>query len=343
MTETKAAESSWLYNQPTAGIAEDWYKRNQARFQETWYGPPPIIDLAVVLLDPYVNYDGTLQVRYKDSEVFMTKDGPAVPQPGSELWHLWQAYTNSEKAETDRNGAKLHLHKFSPPLTDSHLLLQTSSYDWHRMRTLNMGLRDGGITQHYRGDIMPSQTPDGFVLTSKHPNYLAVHGVVITSDGQIINTTRALGADFHGGTVSVSFEEQMDGEKDYSPFDTFNRAVAGSPKLRLGEEIRLNMISESIRLAAMILEPDVNSVGFVMIGRCEEKARQLDKSKLGVDRAEFDIRQPIWTMTADQLVSHFFHPTGFRWHGSSRLRSVVALSYLYGYQEAVDRLYRVSL
>lgn len=344
MAEAKKAESLWLYNQPSAGIARDWYDRNQTRFQISWCGSPPIIDLAVVVLvDPYTDYDGTLNVRYKASEVFMTKDGPDVPQPGSKLWQLRQAYTNSEAARTDFNGSKLHLHAFSRPLSDTYLILQASEYDWHGMRTLNMGLRDGIIPPRYRDDIMPSQTPQGFVLASEHPNFLAVHGIVITSDGQIVNTTRALGADFHGGTVSVSFEEQMDGGKDHSPFDTFNRAVAGSPKLRLGEELRLNIRPESIRLAAMILEPDVNSVGFVMIGRCEEEASQIDASKLGVDRAEFDVRQPISTMTADQLVANFFHPTGFRWHGSSRLRGVVALSYLYGYPEAVDRLYKASL
>lgn len=340
----ESAESKpWLYNQPTAELAKDWYDRNQGRFQTSWYSPPPIIDLAVVLVDPFVNYDGTLNTRYKAAEVFMTKDGPDVPQPGSQLWRIRQAYTQSDTAKIDFNGSKLHLHAFSPPLSDTYLILQASNYDWHGMRTLNMGLRDRQIPQHYRDEIMPTQTAKGFVLASEHPNFLAVHGIIITSDGRIVNTTRAAGADFHGGTVSVSFEEQMDGEKDHSPFDTFNRAVAGSPKLRLGEEIKLNMIPESIRLAAMILEPDVNSIGFVIIGRCQEETDQIDPSKLGTDRAEFDIKQPISTMTAHQLVANFFHQNGFRWHGSSRLRGLVALSYLYGYSEAIDRLERARI
>lgn len=55
---------------------------------------------------------------------------------------------NEAPAKTDFNGSKLRLHRYSRTLTDTNLLMVSSQYDWHRMRTLGMGLREGTVPEH---------------------------------------------------------------------------------------------------------------------------------------------------------------------------------------------------
>lgn len=345
MANERPAESRWLYNQPTTGVVENWFRRNEARIRDNWIDPW-ILDGTFILQGCYEEYDGSPNIRYSQGEVLMTKDGPDVPKAGSELWHIWQKYTNSEEGKADFNGPKLHLHRYSPPRSDRELRLQTSHYDWHGMRVLGMGLRDGTVPEHYRDNILPVHRKEGFVFEGEHPNNTVIHGIIVTSDNELVLTTRAVSADYYAGAVSASFEEQMHGERDNSPHDTFLRAVATSPKLKLrGEELRLHIPSESVRLAAIGLEPDINAVVFIMLGRCDEQSSEIDVTKFGTDRAEFNPNQPIWTMSLqapEQLIKEFFTPERFIWHGTSRARIVAALSYVHGYEEALDRLYKAT-
>lgn len=342
----RPAESKWLYNQPASGIVENWFKRNEAQIRSNWIDPK-ILDTAFILMDTLPLMDGNPEsVRYKTDDVSMVRGGPDVPRENSELWHLWQEYSNSEEGKKDFNGSKLHLHSFSRPLTDSGLMLQVSDYDWHRMRVLGLGLANGSVPEHYRDGILPSHTKNGFEFLGEHPNNTVIQGIVITSDNHLVMTTSAASADYHAGTVSPSFAEQMNGQKDNSPFETYLRAVATSPKLKVGgEELRLNIAPETLRMVSMILEPDFNAVGFIVLGKCQEESGQIDASKIGVDSAEFNPARPIWTASLsspEQLIQEFFNPQGFHWHGVGRARIATALAYTHGYEETMDRLYKAS-
>ncbi|MBI3485894.1 hypothetical protein HY025_03010, partial [Candidatus Daviesbacteria bacterium] len=178
----------------------------------------------------------------------------------------------------------------------------------------------------------------------EHPNNAVVQGIVITQDNHLVLTTKATSADYHAGSISPSFEEQLNGQKDNSPFDTYLRAVSSSPKLRRGEELKLNVDADSIRLMGLALEPEFNAAGFIMLGKCQQNSSEIDQSVFGIDQAEFDPSRPIWTLPLDppdQLTKEFFQPS-LKWHGVGRLRVITALSYVNGYEETLDMLYKQS-
>lgn len=173
---------------------------------------------------------------------------------------------------------------------------------------------------------------------------MTVHGVVLTADGHAIMTRRVTQSDFHGGAVSATAEEQMNGLIDTSPFDTFNRMVDLNPKMRLanrgGEELRLHMKPHRLGLAAVILEPDVNGAGLVIIGESEETSEEIDARVLGRDRAEFDPTRPVWTLplkNPDLAIQQLLDPP-FKWHGSSRFRLLTALFVVHGYDDIIERV-----
>lgn len=345
MATERPAESRWLYNLPSPGIVEDWYRRNEGRIRSTWIDPK-ILDGAFILASTAEEMDGSLNIRYPQDRVVMTKNGPQVPRTDSELWHVWQAYEERMRESGERDGQKYSVHSFSRFLTDSELKIDMSKYSWFRMQSLNNGVNNGTVAEHYRDGILPIVRREGHVFEGELPNNAVVQGIIVTKDKYLVLTTRAVNADYYQGTVSPSFEEQMDREKDNSPFDTFLRAVSYSPKLKLrGEELRLNVRPENVRLTAMVLEPQFNAIGFVMLGVCEEEAEEVDETRFGVDRDEFDPSKPIWTLSLEdstQLIKDFYNPQGFRWHGIGRERVVDALAFAHGYEEALDRLYRAS-
>ncbi|MBI3486130.1 hypothetical protein HY025_04295, partial [Candidatus Daviesbacteria bacterium] len=156
----RLAESRWLYNQPSSGRVANWWDRNKARFNGSWIDPQ-ILDGAFILGTTSQDTDSSAKIRYSQDLVLVSKNGPEVPKEGSELWQIWQNYSQSEAGKADFNGSKLHLHGYSPFLTDRELRLQFSGYDWHRMRSLGLGLNDGTVPEHYRDGILPTLRPKG--------------------------------------------------------------------------------------------------------------------------------------------------------------------------------------
>lgn len=338
----RPAESRWLYNQPTSGVVEDWYRRNEAQIKERWIDPK-ILDGAFILASTAEEMDGTLNFRYSQDRVVMTKTGLEVPAKHSPLYEMWQGHKKDMEVKGERDGAKYSVRRFSPFSTDAELRVEVSEFWWSGME-LNNDVNKGLLPESLRDGILPTLKPEGYVFEGEPPNNAVVQGIIITKDKYLVLTTRAINAQYYQGTVSPSFEEQMDRAQETSPYETFLRAVSYSPKLRFrGEELRLNVRPENIRLVAMVLEPQFNAVGFVMLGVCEEEAEEIDETKFGVDRAEFNPEKPIWTLPINeptQLLRDFYNPQGFRWHGIGRERVFDAVASVLGYEEASDRFYK---
>lgn len=349
MAESK--RDDWLYNSPRPGKVAAWVDLNRENLQTY-----PVIDESVALVD-YWRIMGPGNLGYRPDQVTMAKQGSQtnllVPEMGSELWKIRDAYKLEQERiaadptrskELDANGSKLHLHRFTAWLTDrtsNHF--EMFHYDWWGVRTLNMGLRAGKVPEHYRDNILPVLTGDHYRFQSQHPNWTTVHGVVLTADDHVILTKRVSGSDFHGDAVSVTAEEQMSGVLDNSPFDTFERMVDLNPKMRLanrgGEELRLHIRPGVIGLSAVILEPDVNGTGLIIIGQCNETSEEIDARILGRDKSEFDPKRPVWTLPLrdpDLAIQQLLDPP-FLWHGSSRFRLLTALFALHGFEEITKR------
>lgn len=342
----------WLYNSPRPGVVAEWVGRHRAELQAY-----PVMDESVCLANRWEDM-GPDNFGFIPDQVTMSKAGSPedllVLARGSELWQIRHQYAQNQQEivadpnrsqEVDANGPKLHLRGFTAWLTDRRVVhFNTFHYDWYGVRTLNMGLRDGRIPESYREDIIPSLIGDHLVFRSFHPNWVTVHGVVLTADGHAILTKRVTQADFHGDAISVTAEEQMNGLIDNSPYDTYRRMVDINPKMKLeskgGEELRLHMKPNRLGLAAVILEPDVNGVGLVIIGESQESSEEIDARILGRDRLEFDPTRPVWTLSLtnpDLAVQQLLDPP-FKWHGSSRFRLLTALFAIHGYDEIIDRV-----
>lgn len=341
----RPAESRWLYNQPTPGIVGDWFRRNEVKLRESW-GDPWVLDNAFILNAVYTSWSVGQKERYTREQVLMTKDGPDVPIEGSELWQVWQEYTNSPQAQNDFNGSKLHLHSYSKVLTDTNLTLVASQYDWHRMRTLGMGLRDGVLPngdpfpnrENYRDGILPVRNNGGYIfLPENHPNNLVVQVSITTADNYLLTTRQPDDADYYPGAINATIAEQMHGQRDTSPSNSLERAVNKVG----GEELKLTLIPEETRLAAMVVELDCNAVAMIMTARCAESSDQIDASVLGIDKDEFDQKYRIGKYSIEEpgeLVQLFYNPR--KLHGLSRVRMVAALSEVHGYTGALDILYQ---
>lgn len=339
----------WLFNSPRPGKIAAWTQRHKEKLQTY-----PVIDESVLLVHAWEDM-GSGRMGYKPDQVTMSKIGSStdllVPEKESELWSIRQKYAAEQREiadnpdrslKLDANGPKLHLNQFTAWLTDRQLIhFRMFHYDWWGVRTLNMGLRDGQIPQQYREDIMPTISGEQFIFQSPHPNWTTVHGIVVTADKHVILTKRVSGSDFHGNAVSATAEEQMNGQLDSSPFDTFERMVALNPKMKLtgrgGEELKLHMRLGSIELTGVILEPDVNGTGLIILGHCNESSEEIDARILGRDKSEFDPTRPIWTLPFKDpalAIQQLIDPS-FLWHGSSRFRLLTLLFREHGYDEVM--------
>lgn len=342
----------WLYNSPRPGVVAQWAERHSQGLQTY-----PVMDESVLLVNAWEGME-PINLGYRPDQITMSKEGSQegllVPERGSELWRIRQAYALEQQAlaadptrskELDANGSKLHLREFTAWLTDRRLVhLSMIHSDWWNVRTLNMGLRDGKIPEYYREDILPTLEQEHYIFKSVHPNFVVIHAVVVTSDGHLILTKRVSKSDFHGDAISASVEEQMNGKLDNSPLDTFYRSVDSSPKMKLsgrgGEELRLHIKPDRVGLAAVILEPDVNGTGLIIIGQSEEASEEIDARILGRDRAEFDPARPVWTLplkNPDLAIQQLLGPP-FLWHGSSRFRLLTALFAVHGYDDIIERV-----
>lgn len=339
MANERPAESI-LYHQPSPGIVRNYFERNRTKITErvgcTW-----ILDSALMLGPFYTDWDGTLNIQYAPGDVVLTKDGPDVPPTASRLWRIWQEYTNSDEGKSDRNDPKMHLHSFRID-PDGKLYLRGSDFDWHRMR-LGLLLRDGKLSERYRDAILPTKEGNTFTFRSVHPNNTNSHSVVITSDNHLIVATRGRAVDYYAGYTAATVEQQTNPQLENSPFDTYKAAVSKLNGMR--SELNLTVRSETLRLGAIFLEPDVNCAAFLVVGKVEEDSSQIDPSIIGRERAEEFSPEPnsVWTLPLEDpqaLVEQFWRPHGYLWHGTARLRIVAALSYIHGYEEAMGRLYR---
>lgn len=338
----RPAESRWLYNQPSPGIVRDWFIRNEAKIRDQFINPK-ILDGAFILGSTVEEMDGTLNFRYSKDRVVMDRSNVEVPSRGSRLWPIWQEHIKEMEKTGERDGAKYHVRRYSPFLTDSELRIRVGEFWWSGME-LNNDINKGKLPESLRNGILPTSRSEGYVFEGELPNNAVIQGIISTKDKHLVLTTRAVSAQYYQGTVSPSFEEQMDRAQDSSPFETFLRAVSYSPKLKLrGEELRLNVKEENVRLVSLVLEPQFNAVGFVMLGVCEEEAGEVDETRLGIDRAEFDPSKPIWTLPLEdptQLIKDCFD-LRYRWHGVGRHRAFEAAASVLGYDEAADRFHRV--
>lgn len=340
--------STWLYNNPLKGTtAEAFFVKNRGLIEQR-LGMAWMIGDALILNAPFETWTRAEQDRYTKAQVTMTKTIANSPVEGSELWLLRQAYTDSVAGANDFNGSKLHLNSHSRVLTDTGLHLDVADYDWHGMRVLGMGLREGRLPdgppfhgrafpnlEAYRDGILPTRTAQGFIFDSLHPNNMVVHAVVETSDGRILVTQKPPDADYDPNALAVSIEEQMHGKRDNSPFDTVERAIG---KIG-GEELKLTPIPEETRLAAMILETRVNAVGFIMRVKVEESADQINADSFGPDRAEFDPTY-LRTISLDpkEFTDFYYNPRGV-FHATSKIRMLAAFFGRHGYQEGLTHLY----
>lgn len=334
----RPGESTWLYNQPSEGIVKNWIERNKSRPQ---FGNIEVLDSAVLISNFFRGWDGSLDIKYGPRDVILTKDGPDVPSQGSELWQIWREYAESDEADP-RNDPKMHLHRYSIQ-PDGKLLLQGSNYDWHRMYSLGIGLRDGKIDEGYRDDILPTQVGQTFIFDSEHPNNTNSHSIVITSDNHLILATRGQAVHYYAGYTAASVEQQTNPLQENSPFETYLSAISKLNSLR--SELNLTVRPETLRLGAIFLEPDANCAAFLVVGKVEEESSQINPSIISRGRlAEFaPTPNSVWSLSLDQpdgLIRQFYNPDGFLWHGTARLRIVAALAYVHGYEEALDRLYR---
>ncbi|MBI2020059.1 hypothetical protein HYS94_01430 [Candidatus Daviesbacteria bacterium] len=337
--------ATWLFNRATPGIAQEWFSRNYQRILDT-LGMAWIRDNALVLNAPFETWTKDVKDRYTEAQVNMTKTGPTMPPEGSELWNLYQEYTNSDAGKADFNGSKLALYRHSRVLTDTNLTLEVSSYDWHRMRVLGMGLRDGRLpqglpfngrefpnTEGYRDTILPRRTAEGYVFDS-YPNNLVIHVAITTSDGKLIVTQKPPDADYYPNGFATTIEEQMHGVRDESPFDTLRRSVNKVG----GEELKLTLIPEHSRIAAMILEPDVSAIGFIMTARVAESSEEINAGSLGADRAEFDPSY-IRAVSLDNPAQIMSLINRSDLHGTSGLRTFSAYVDYHGYEDGLSSLY----
>lgn len=340
-----AAQSveTWLYRQPLPGVVEKWYIRNLPRINAL-FPAPKILDGAFILASTTEEMSGgTLDFRYPQDRFVMTRTNVMIPKEGSPVYDAWQARRDQMIASGTRDGKKFSAHHISPFLTDVNLVVAMNDSTYSGV-VLSDDLNRGKFPEIYRDSFLPTLClPNGLTFNGPLPNLAAIQGIIVTADSHLVLTTRSsMNVDRYKGRVSPTFEEQMDRSKDNSPFDTFLRAVSNSPKLRRGEEFRLNVKPEKVRLVSVVLEPEFNSVSMVMIAVCEEESNQIASSVFGVDRDEFDPAKPIWTeslIQPDRLIRDFYNPPDFQWHGIGRERIVTALAFVHGYDEALARLY----
>lgn len=168
----------WLYYSPRPGVVAEWVGRHRAELQTH-----PVMDESVCLAERWEDM-GPGNFGYLPDQVTMSKagspEGLLVPARGSELWQIRHQYAQNQREiatdptrsrELDANGPKLHLREFTAWLSDRKLVhFAMFHYDWWAVRTLNMGLRDGQVSEQYREDIMPSLIGHHFVFRSEHPN-----------------------------------------------------------------------------------------------------------------------------------------------------------------------------
>ncbi|MBI2017740.1 hypothetical protein HYS92_01685 [Candidatus Daviesbacteria bacterium] len=337
--------ANWLFNKPTPGIAQNWYERNLPRIIDT-FGIAYIRDNALVLNASFETWTKDTRDRYTEDQVVMTKTGPVMPPEGSQLWDLYQEYTNSAAGKADFNGSKLHLYGHSRVLTDTNLILEASAYDWHRMRILGMGLREGRLplglpfdgrefpnAEAYRDTILPRRSAEGYVF-DLYPNNMVIHVAITTSDNKLIVTQKPPDADYYPNGYATTIEEQIHGVRDKSPFDTLRRSVNKVG----GEELKLTLMPEHSRIAAMILEPDVSALGFIMTARVTESSGEINAGSLGADRAEFDPSY-IRAVSLDdpKEIMALINKTDL--HGTTGIRTLAAYFYYHGYEEGLNSLY----
>lgn len=323
--------SRWLYNRPSEGIAQDWYAQ---------HSEVSILDMAVILCSPFRAWDGQSNVPYQLNHITLTQNGIEVYPNGPELNQLWQDLSADLKKRGERNDSKSHLYSYSE--AGDTLQMVTSLSDWSRM-ALGPMLRDGKVPAHYRDDILPREVPtvngNAHVFDAALPNHLVLHLALLTADHHLILTTRSRTVAFEQGNISASVEQHVIPE--HPLVDTIYSAV--STKLNGEAELKLTLRPETLRIGGIIIEPNVNNTGIIVVGRCEEDSSQVGPELIGSSRrSEFAPNTPVRTMPMDQpeiWVPYFFNPNATL-HGTSRLRIVLAASYVNGYQPTLEALYQ---
>lgn len=224
------------------------------------------------------------------------------------------------------------------PGTDRNIHFDFYQYDWYRVQSLNMALRDGRVPPEYRSDLFPAKGDDASsYFQSRLPNWTVIEGSVVTFDNCLILTRTGKANDFQKGTFKATFGEQMRAE-DNSPFDAFRRG--------LEEELpTLTIAPHSLRLLAVVLGIPVNDIGLTIVGRCYEESAEIKRGTKADSITEIEEIRTVHLKPADEFLDLFFSPL-IRWNdgtctpaeGYARLNMIAALCYVHGYREAMRLL-----
>ena len=320
----------WLLQKPSEGLAADFDRRqldlNGRR--------PGILDMAAVLYSDLYAPEGLNNVSF-------TIERAPIEIPDERINQLWQKQTEQLRGNHERIDPKTHLRSFLAGTRGLTFVGVTS--DWALM-SLGPMLRDGRLpdNESYRDQIMPiertTQNGTDFEFNSPLPNHAVLQLAVITADDHLILTTRSSNVAFEQRSVSATVEQHINPEFQKPLHETINSAVS---KLE-SSELKLTMLPETLSLKAVMIEPNVNNTGIVVIGRCQETSSQIGAAVIGEKRrSEFDSSlDSVRTIPLDDpkiWVPRFVNP-GFQLHGVSRIRWILAAQAVMG-DDALELLH----
>lgn len=328
-----------FFNQPSTGVVAAWTERNATRFERKTKSPLLVLDGAVLFTAPFRTWGTSSEVNYTPGNVMTVASGVSVPREGTWAWRRWQDYKNSEAGRNDMNGAKSHLHRYTEH-EDGTLTLETGDYDWHGMRVLGLGIQARTIPQRFHDAIIPTTANGETEFRGMLPNNTNTHAIVTTADDELIVATRGQAVDYYQGYTAATVELQTGRNK--SPFETYTDAMS---KLNSQSELQLTPRSQTQRLGALGIEPDCNSVDFFVLGQVEEDSSVINRGIVNPNRTGEFAPEPnsVWTIPLrrpDTLIGEFHNPRRFLWHGTARLRIVIALASIHGYEETLKMLSR---
>lgn len=319
-----AERTANLYNQPSEGLAYEWYGRNQ-----TSEANLRILDMAVVLSSPYEKWDGRENTPYTLLQTIVRNSGVDIFPKSGPIYQIWQDNKKGLEERGERIDPKAHLDGFSEG-ADDRLNITLARSDWSLM-SLGPMLRDRRLPEDLRDQILP-------INSSPLPNHLVLHLALLTADHHLIMTVRSRNVAFEQGTISASVEQHINPDSEKPLDDTIDATVS---KLKKEAELKVTLKPATLRVGAIIIEPNVNNTGIVVVGQCQEHFSEIGEELIGSSRrSEFAADRPVRTLAMDKperWVTYFHNPE-HALHGTTRLRMLIAASYIYGYQEVLRLL-----
>lgn len=106
-----------------------------------------------------------------------------------------------------------------------------------------------------------NSTDSTAVYETSFPWAIATHNVLLDKNGDILLTVRAGSQGWYGGRASLTVEEQMDPDKDFSPFNTAYRGYF--------EELGILVPTASVRLLGVGMEKKVSYITHCFVANTE--------------------------------------------------------------------------